>query len=222
MRGTVTRDDAHKQFVVWDTLYGKRLPGDKHARIVDIGCGNGELVHWLRERGYANAIGVDANKELLEEGKVLGVDGLIAQDIFLFLKGKRDAFDCIIVRDVIEHFTKDELLLLLDLVYEALRPGGIIILQTPNAEGPFGSRYRYQDFTHELGFTRTSLYHVLRTAGFSEVLIYPLQPVVHGVKSFVRFVLWKCIEGSLRLYHLVEIGSGEGIFTQNIIAVGKK
>jgi hypothetical protein len=43
--------------------------------------------------------------------------------------------------------------------------------------------------------------------------------VPKGVKSVVRFLLWRGIEMLLKFYMLVETGSGEGIYTQNIIAV---
>jgi hypothetical protein len=51
---------------------------------------------------------------------------------------------------------------------------------------------------------------------------YPTGPVPKGIKSLVRFLLWKVIEIILRFYMVVETGSGEEIFTQNIIAGGRK
>jgi hypothetical protein len=98
----------------------------------------------------------------------------------------------------------------------------VIIIQTPNAENPFGGRYRYWIFTHEIAFTRSSLNQLLRVAGFQMVDFYPTGPVPKGIKSLVRFLLWKVIETILRFYMLIETGSGEGIFTQNIICVAKK
>ena len=98
----------------------------------------------------------------------------------------------------------------------------MLIIQTPNLESPYGSRYRYGDFTHEIGLTRTSLAQALRVIGFQDSSFYPTGPVPKGLKSAVRFILWKLIDGACRLYMLVEMGSAQGIFTQNLIAVARK
>jgi hypothetical protein len=73
-----------------------------------------------------------------------------------------------------------------------------------------------------MSFTRMSLSHILRLTGFGRINFYPAGPVPYGVKSAIRFFLWKVIEMTLRFYMVVETGSGEGVYTQNIIAVAKK
>jgi hypothetical protein len=73
-----------------------------------------------------------------------------------------------------------------------------------------------------MSFTRTSLSHILRVTGFGRINFYPTGPVPHGLKSAIRFFLWKIIEMILRFYMVVETGSGEGVYTQNIIAVAEK
>lgn len=92
----------------------------------------------------------------------------------------------------------------------------------PNAEPLFGCRLLYGDFTHEVSLTRNSLGQVLRVAGFTEVAFYPTGPVPKGIKSAMKFLLWKAIEALLRFYMLVETGSGDGIYTQTIICMAKK
>ncbi|OPX35236.1 MAG: hypothetical protein B1H11_09415 [Desulfobacteraceae bacterium 4484_190.1] len=102
--------------------------------------------------------------------------------------------------------------------------GGRWIIHTPNAESPFGNRILFGDFTHELAFTRTSLAQILLASGFSRVGCYEDQPVLHGIKSAVRWILWRCIRGVLRLYLAVETGNTgrDAIFSQNFLAVGFK
>lgn len=92
----------------------------------------------------------------------------------------------------------------------------------PNGESPFAGRIRYGDFSHEQIFTRVSINQVLKSSGFSEVHCYEDEPVIHGVKSLIRWILWKMIRGVLRLYLVAETGAGgrRCIFSQNFLTVG--
>jgi len=55
--------------------------------------------------------------------------------------------------DIIEHFAKEKIGQLLGLSYTALRPGGLLLLRTINADNPLFGRSFYHDFTHETPFT---------------------------------------------------------------------
>ena len=112
---------------------------------------------------------------------------------------------------------------LVDEVCRVLRPGGRWIIHTPNAESPFGMRVRYGDLTHELAFTRTSLAQLL-SSGFSQVSCYEDQPVPHGLKSAVRWALWKVFRTLLRLYVAAETGDSgrDAVFSQNLLCVAFK
>lgn len=219
--GKVTLDDIKRQFPVWKKYFERFLPKEKDTKILDIGCGNGGFVYFLNSLGYRNAHGIDFSPEQIEIAKKLGIKNVECADLREFLKGKQGYYNLIFARDVIEHFNKDEILDILRLIYDSLNSGAVVI-QTPNAEGPLGSKYRYGDFTHEIAFTRSSLNQVLKVAGFNDTAFYPTGPVPKGFKSAVRFLLWKGIEIMLRFYMVIEIGSFSGIFTQNIIARAKK
>lgn len=105
-----------------------------------------------------------------------------------------------------------------------LRPGGRWIIHVPNGESPFFGSIRYGDLTHELAFTRTSLAQLLLASGFAEVRCFEDQPVVHGAKSALRWLLWRGFRGVLRLYIAAETGDARGghIFSQNLLAVARK
>ncbi len=219
--GELTPLDVKRQFPVWKYYYGRFLPPDKKARILDMGCGNGSFMYWLKELGYREVTGVDNAPEQVAHAKRLGVEQVVLADLSDFLRDKKGCYDLVFARDVLEHFKKEEILDILSFVHGALRDGGGIVIQSPNAEGPFIS-YRYWDFTHEIAFTRSSLSQILRSIGFGHCAFYPAGPVAHGLKSLVRLCLWKAIEVMLRFYLLVERGSGEGIFTQNLICIARK
>ena len=121
-----------------------------------------------------------------------------------------------------EHLTKEEILSLFELIAGSLKLGGGFVIQTVNGEGPLAGRLGYGDFTHETILTRTSLSQALRVAGFGDIDVFTQAPAVHGLKSFVRFCLWSLFQIGIRLYVLVETGSAEGIFSQNIIVLARK
>ncbi len=215
--GEANLENIKKQFVIWRKYFGEFLPENKNVKIIELGCGNGGFVYWLQFLGYLSAGGVDISEEQVKIAEKLGIKNINKADLTTFLGKKEKFYDIIFMRDVLEHFSKDEILEILDLVFQSLNVGGKVIIQAPNAENLLNGRLRYGDFTHEISFTESSARQLLSVCGFGDIEIYGAEPVIHGFKSFVRYCLWKCIEHCLRFYLLIETGSGKGIFTQNII-----
>lgn len=206
-------------------LIEQHFPADRTAAVLDLGCGHGALLHFAREAGYTNLRGVDGSPEQVAAARRLGIDGVEEGDLRDTLAAQPDAsLDVVIAFDVIEHFTRDELLPFVDEVRRVLKPGGRWIIHVPNGESPFGGRMRYWDLTHELAFTRTSLAQLLLASGFAEVRCFEDQPVVHGAKSALRWALWQGFRGLLRLYIAAETGDAGGghIFSQNLLAVARR
>lgn len=206
-------------------LIRRHFPYDQLATIIDLGCGQGAIIHFARLAGYTNLRGVDGSGQQIEAAKRLGIEGIEHGDLLETLTTLPDVSqDCIVTFDVIEHFTKVELIIIVDEIRRVLKPGGRWIIHTPNGESPFAGRILFGDFTHELAFTRTSIAQLLYSSGFSNVQSYEDEPVPHGVMSLIRWTLWKCIRGLLRLYLAVETGDTgrEAIFSQNFLTVALK
>lgn len=220
--GKTTINGIERQFPVWKWYYGRFLPQDKSAKILEAGCGDGGFLYFLKNLGYKNSTGIDISHEQVEVAKRLGIEGVECADITSFLEAREDSYDLIFARDLLEHLTKDEIPEALKTIYKACKADGLFVIQVPNGESPFSGRIRYGDFTHELAFTKDSLSQALRLVGFTEFAFYSTGPVPHGLKSAVRFLLWKMIEGLLKFYMLVETGTSDGIYTQTIIAVARK
>jgi len=206
---------------VWDWYYGSLLPRDKFLKIADLGCGIGGFVYWLRSLGYANVVGVDISRENCDYAASLGIEGIIHSDLGQFLSGC-GGYDVIVMRDVLEHLNKTEILSTLASTHHILNPGGMLLLQIPNAESLFGAKCRYSDFTHEVSFTGSSIKQVLSVTGFSSVSLKETGPVPHGIKSLLRWVAWLCFRGIISGYSLVEGGAASGLYTQTLIACAKK
>ncbi len=220
--GQVTVEGIRKQFPVWKKYFGKFLPDRRDADILEIGCGYGGFLYFLQTLGYQNSSGVDVSEEQAELAGTLEIKNVMKCDLLEFLQGKNEKYEVVFARDIIEHFSKDEIMRVLDLVFRALKCNGLFIIYTPNAESPFGGRYRYGDFTHEIAFTESSLHQVMKLTGFNEISCYAAGPVPHGIKSVIRSLGWQMIETAVKFYMLIETGSCKGIYTQNIIAVARK
>ena len=214
--------DLESQFKTWSIYFGNHLPKNKSINILDVGCGNGGLVYWLQSCGYEKPQGIDISNEQISIAQKLGITNIEHADAETFLLDKEGKFDVIFARDVLEHFPKEKVIPLLENILKALRPGGIFIGQTVNAENWLWGRLRHGDFTHEVAFTSSSIRQVLSIAGFNGIKVYPQRPVVHGIKSFMRFMLWMLWERLSCLLLTIETGSSTGIFTQNLIVVSKK
>lgn len=197
------------------------FPADRHSSILDIGCGYGALLHAARQEGYRNCRGIDASVEQVKTAHDLGIADVSQVDMTSFLQEQpSDSFDVVIAFDVVEHLTKKEVCWLIDQVHRILKRNGRWIIHVPNAESPFFGRIRYGDFTHELAFTCGSLTALLKSSHFNNVQCFEDTPIVHGVKSLLRFVLWKALRMMMKCYLLAEKGEAEAcIFTQNLLAV---
>jgi SAM-dependent methyltransferase len=209
---------------VFRKLFSPYLPTNKQARILDLGSGYGEFLYFLQCAGYERAAGVDLDPKQVEIARSLGVRNLTCGDARQLLQESVGQLDFISAIDVLEHFPKHKAFELLNLIYAALRPGGRFLCQVPNA-ATFYLPLFYMDFTHETAFAPSSLKQALEMAGFVNVRVSGMGPVVHGVKSAVRFVLWKLIEACLRFVQTVEAGPADDlcrIFTATIFAVADK
>ena len=203
----------------------RHFPPERGSAILELGCGHGALLYALQRARSWNAKGVDGSPEQVNAARKLGIDGVREGGVMETLEATTaSSLDVVVAFDLIEHFTKSELIPLVDEVQRVLRPGGQWIIHTPNAEGPFGSRMRYWDFTHEVAFTRVSITQLLKSSGFAQVFCHEDRPVPHGLKSLIRALAWRLIRVGLRAYVAIETGSWDGdmIFSQNLLVVAVK
>lgn len=208
-------DNTYRQIRKW-------LPEDRDAVILDAGCGHGNLLHLLSSRGYRNIEGVDRSDEQVALARRVA-GRVTCADLFHYLEAREAAYDLVLAFDLIEHFERSEVLAFLGAVFRALRPEGLIVLQTSNADSPWLVSERYADFTHEIAFNPHSLEHLLRLTGFVDYTASETGPVVHGVPSAIRWAVWRMIRGGLAVWNLAETGSaGSGIYTRVFRARARK
>jgi len=206
-------------------LIHRYFPQDRKASILDLGCGYGAILYFARQTGYTNLRGIEVSSEQCETASKLGIEGVEEGDLRDVLTGLDDASqDCIVTFDVLEHFTQEELIPLVDDIFRVIKPGGRWIIHTINGESPFFGRIRYGDFTHEIVFTRISISQLLLSTGFRNVQSIEDEPIIHGVISIFRWFFWIIIRNLMRLYIAIETGypGKDTIFSQNFLVIANK
>ena len=198
------------------------LPVPDAGPVLDIGCGQGELVRLLIEDGY-DAEGVDISPEQVTIAHASGVPQVVQGDYRTKLTSRRGQLAAVTATDVLEHLSKTEVVETFDLVAAALAPNGVFVARVPNAVSPFGGHVRYGDFTHESWYTAASVQQLAAATGFASVTVLPCPPLAHGVMSSMRVVIWAIVSSLCKLVLAAEAGTLRGhIVTQNLIFAARK
>ena len=217
--------DAHFKHIAstYDWNYKDLLPADNNAKIMDIGCGLGQFLYWLQQKGYKNFLGVDVSQEMLDIARQKAtVKVKKINSIKEFLSAETESYDLIVMNDVIEHLSKQEIIDDLEMIKAVLKKGGKLIIKTNNLAAITGARMRYSDFTHEVGLTEYSIRQILMAAGFSTVEIKPFAMPLIGLGRYVRFILQKISNLSWKLMFWINFTPVPKIVDEMIFAVGIK
>lgn len=145
--------------------------------VVDIGCGRGELLALLHERGV-RARGVDSNAAMVEMCRAKGFE--VAQgDALTYLRSQPDAgVGGLIAIQVVEHFSSAYLMRFLDAAFHAMRPGAPLILETLNPACWMAFFETYlRDVTHRQPLHPDTLRLLVQASGFTAVDVQFRQPV---------------------------------------------
>jgi O-antigen chain-terminating methyltransferase len=165
--------------------YAERLAvtgaGQPDKPIVDIGCGRGEWLELLRNKGLA-AYGIDINTVMVERSVALGLDARHA-DLISHLRGLEDASrSAVTAFHVVEHLPFETLIDFFDEALRILIPGGILILETPNPETMrVGATTFYNDPTHRNPLMPAPLQFIVEHRGFTDAEILKLHPFTQGL-----------------------------------------
>ena len=190
--------------------------------IIDLGCGQGDLVRYLATRGFSDVIGVDRSPEQVAIALDRGAQRVREGDADAVLSDCRGTVQAVTATDFLEHLQKDELLRTVSEIQQSLADDGILIARVPNAASPFGGSIRHGDMTHESSFTARSIQQLAAATGFSEVSIFPCPPIAHGTISMIRSLIWRFYSAFFKLGLAAETGTFDHLVTQNIVFVARK
>ena len=155
--------------------YAERFAGC--PPVVDLGCGRGEFLEALRERG-TSARGVEANANVVRECREKGLD--VAQgDLVDFLRAQAaGSLGGVFAAQVAEHLPPPVLSALLAEAHRALRPGGLLLLETVNPRSVTGLLEVFnRDLTHQRPLHPDTLRFLAAAAGFADVRVEMRTPV---------------------------------------------
>jgi SAM-dependent methyltransferase len=146
------------------------------APVLDVGCGRGEVLAALAERGV-DGIGVDLDAGMVAEAKAAGVDARQGDALAFLADAEAGSFGAVIAIQVVEHLSLDALLALLELAYSKLRDGGRLVLETPNPASlvVLGNSYLL-DPTHVRPLHPSLLSFLVERAGFADVRLEFYEP----------------------------------------------
>jgi SAM-dependent methyltransferase len=103
------------------------------APVIDVGCGRGEFLLACRTAGIT-AVGFDTNERSVADLVAQGIDAAVAGVPGCFANISDASIGTVVAMHVVEHLPVDALFALFAESSRVLRPGGFLIIETPNAE----------------------------------------------------------------------------------------
>lgn len=129
--------------------YRDSIPFTKNGRLLDIGCGGGNFLLSMQKLGWQTD-GVEFNATAVNTCQQSGLNvyhGELAQAAF-----ENNTFDVVTARHVIEHIP--EPISFSSEIFRILKPGGLMVLKTPNnlalARSWFGTNWFANDVPRHL------------------------------------------------------------------------
>jgi SAM-dependent methyltransferase len=141
----------------------RRLPVPPRATWLDVGCGSGKFVRYLRSQGF-DARGIEPSEALFDH--FLTDEPIFDREIAAV--GDR-RFAVVSALDVIEHVADPATFL--GSLRDALEPGGTIVISTPDAGAGtvriLGRRWHHYNRYHSSFFSPSTLDRAARRAGLT-------------------------------------------------------
>jgi len=176
------RDLVRGRLEVYLPFLAEHGLGSPSAPVVDLGCGRGEWLELLRDRGFT-ARGIDRNRAMVRVCLGLGLDVSEADSLAFLREAPSESVGLISAFHVIEHLPHTILIEMLDHCVRLLKPGGGLILETPDPENVLvASHTFYTDLTHIVPLPSSTLRFLVESRGLSDVIVRRLNPYEESLK----------------------------------------
>jgi O-antigen chain-terminating methyltransferase len=154
----------------------KHDAGTAEAPIVDVACGRGEWLELLQEENL-HASGVDINQVLVDQCREKGLAATHSELTSHLRNLVEQSVGAVSAFHIVEHLEIEALMSFLDQALRVLRPGGLLLLETPNPENVLvGSCNFYFDPTHRNPIPRPVLKFLVESRGFVVIETFGLNP----------------------------------------------
>jgi O-antigen chain-terminating methyltransferase len=163
-RGLIkSRQAAYLPYI--DVLKAQR----ENLKALDLGCGRGEWLELLKEWGI-EAEGIDLDASMLSICYEMGLNVREDNALTVLAKMPSSSLDIISGFHIAEHLDFPDLVALVRNAFNALKPGGLLILETPNSENiAVATSSFYLDPTHHNPLPIQLLSFLFEYAGFSAI-----------------------------------------------------
>lgn len=132
------------------------------GRILDVGCGDGTVLEWAAELGWS-VIGIEIDLAAVARVRSKGLK--VVEGTYEKLSEIREQFDCVLCLHVIEHVHNP--IDLLERLKNVLKPGGVLIISTPNSSSQmrtvFQENWRGLEAPRHLSIPNINLLKLLLT-----------------------------------------------------------
>jgi 2-polyprenyl-3-methyl-5-hydroxy-6-metoxy-1,4-benzoquinol methylase len=128
-------------------------------RILELGFGNGGFLRYATDQG-ARISGTELLAEARASAAERGVR-VYALDLSDALTEDTGNFDIVVAFDVMEHLTREQLLVLFESLAKLLKSGGHVLARFPNAQSPLGCVTQNGDWTHRSALSGQVLMQLL-------------------------------------------------------------
>lgn len=149
---------------------------EDRAPALDLGCGRGEALALLQGHGI-EARGVDASAEMVRQCREQGLAAEAGDLLELLAAQAPESLGAVVSFHVVEHLPPGAVDRLVRLAWRGLRPGGVLILETPSPLSVLvGAQSFWLDPTHQRPVHPQSLRLAYELAGFTDVERLDLNP----------------------------------------------
>lgn len=143
---------------------------DNTMSVLDIGCGVGVFLSYLKHRGFQDIAGIDYDENLataLQPLKEAGctIEFSDAESFVDKVSGER-TFDRIVLFDILEHMPVEDSVKLLRKLRSILADDGRILIRVPNVTSPWGLRMQFDCFDHVTMFSPGRLGELAIMSGY--------------------------------------------------------
>lgn len=177
-----SQGDLEKRLQQYVPLFQELSPTHWNYPLCDLGCGRGEWLNLLFHSGVP-ARGIDNNVQMIDTCRARNLD-VVADDAFDFLSRLPDSsVPAITAIQVVEHLSPPMFIQWLKEIYRVLRPGGILLFETPNPENIQVSSYYFRlDPTHVQPLPPPLATHTASAIGFEQIKV--LRPEIYDPPEF--------------------------------------
>ncbi len=210
-----TIDGSCKEYLFWHNVSLKYLDYKKKD-VLDIGCGAGGFLNFIKNNYNSNVIGIDPNFNNIKEIESQSIKGFVGYaDEMLNESQLKNNFDIVTSFEVLEHVYSYKDIFIP--AFSFLKNGGIFCVSTPNAF------HALRLFSMFFGDHRDSLIDPTRSDEPEHVRLYSYNMMKRafeksGFKNIKIFGILKLLDKEIILKNKILIN----YFAQHLVGIGNK